>query len=148
MELKVLRTDANEHRTIGVFLLNGTNIAFTLERPSTDPVHPSIPAGRYRVSLYHSPHWEKDYPEGVPLIEGVPGRSFIEIHPANFVEQLEGCIALGEIRSDNGIARSRTVFNPFLARFVAAIHRNEDVWITVVDPKKEETVPDASPAAA
>jgi hypothetical protein len=33
-------------------------------------------------------------------IVDVPGRSYILIHPANFVSQLRGCIAVGEARMD------------------------------------------------
>ena len=35
------------------------------------------------------------FPEGVYRLDFVPNRTNIDIHPANYVEQLEGCIALG-----------------------------------------------------
>lgn len=143
MELKVKRTDVNDVRTFGVFLLNGLSYSYTLERAPNDPIHKSIPAGRYRVTLYKSPHWAADYPEGVPLVNDVPGRSFIEIHPANKVEQLEGCIALGHVKAGDEVEQSRAAYNPFRQQFLAAIARHETVWIEIVDPQKEETVPDA-----
>jgi len=50
-----------------------------------------IPEGVYECGLYHSP---KRGP--VILLEDVPCRTFIEIHPGNFVRQIEGCICVGD----------------------------------------------------
>ena len=77
--------------------VNGSLFCVTLERPAApfgDP-HPCIPAGEYRIALYHSPHFGRM----MPLLEDVPGRSGIEIHWGNFVTDFEGCIGVGASRS-------------------------------------------------
>tara|TARA_R110002020_G_scaffold475112_1_gene708649 strand:+ start:34794 stop:35201 length:408 start_codon:yes stop_codon:yes gene_type:complete len=55
----------------------------------------SIPKGEYKLAHRNSPKY------GDHLhVMGVPGRSYILIHPANYVSQLRGCIAVGEKRMD------------------------------------------------
>lgn len=62
----------------------------TLERPATGTDHLRIPAGSYRVHASQHPEHGLCYE-----LQAVPGRSAILIHPANWVRQLLGCIALG-----------------------------------------------------
>ena len=50
-----------------------------------------IPAGTYPVVLEYSPHFDAELNE----LKLVPGRSEVKIHVANYVKQLEGCIAVG-----------------------------------------------------
>lgn len=63
---------------------------FTVERPMTGD-HPCISSGTYQVEPYASPkHGD------VWQVMNVPGRSNIEIHPANLASELLGCIAVGD----------------------------------------------------
>ena len=50
-----------------------------------------IPAGTYKIRRYRSPKHGYD----VFMLVDVPGRNYIEIHPANTEEDVEGCIGLG-----------------------------------------------------
>jgi hypothetical protein len=70
---------------------------FTLELPWKDNrvVESCIPTGEYRMIHRNSPK----YGDHLHIVD-VPGRSYILIHPANFVSQLRGCIAVGEARMD------------------------------------------------
>lgn len=77
----------------------------TLERHDT-----VIPEGTYKVTLYDSPKNKRK----VPMLH-VPGRSFIEIHPANWEYQLEGCIAVGENREGFAIEHSKDTFDQMMA---------------------------------
>jgi hypothetical protein len=52
----------------------------------------AIPEGTYTAGFYESERFGRT----VLLLEGVPGRTYIEIHPANAPHQLDGCIAPGE----------------------------------------------------
>lgn len=65
----------------------------TLERPAPGLVadHTCIPAGEYDVD------WTDIHPHHNPCYEvmGVPGRTAVLIHAANWFEQLLGCIAPG-----------------------------------------------------
>ena len=65
----------------------------TLELPWMDNTRniSCIPAGEYSAKLYQS------YKNGqVVLIEGVPDRTFIEIHAGNFTRDIQGCILVGD----------------------------------------------------
>lgn len=70
---------------------------FTLELPwlNNQVAASSIPKGEYRLLHRRSPK----YGDHLHVLD-VPGRSYILIHPANFVSQLRGCIAVGEKRMD------------------------------------------------
>lgn len=61
-----------------------------------------IPQGKYKVVKRRSPKYDDHF-----HIQGVENRSYILIHPANFVYQLRGCIAVGmdlvDINSDDTI---------------------------------------------
>ena len=50
-----------------------------------------IPAGTYPLRLTYSPKFRRK----MWLVDDVPGRSGIRIHPANYWNQLQGCIAPG-----------------------------------------------------
>ena len=65
----------------------------TLERPWVQNVtrKSCVPAGTYPVVLEYSPHFDRELNE----LKLVPGRSEVKIHVANYVRQLEGCIAVG-----------------------------------------------------
>jgi hypothetical protein len=50
-----------------------------------------IPTGTYRMRRVFSPKHGYE----VFMLQDVPGRQFIELHPANTEEDVEGCIGLG-----------------------------------------------------
>lgn len=76
----------------------GMHLCVTLERPwleNKDNIS-CIPEGTYHVIQYNSPS-----KGDVWLFKNVPDRDMIEIHPANHMEQLLGCIAVGERLTEN-----------------------------------------------
>lgn len=80
-------------------------ICQSIERQKEGGVHPRIPPGRYplirrAIGATHFDHPPHNFPikyapwyKGIIEIANVPGRSSIEIHPANWASQLEGCVA-------------------------------------------------------
>ena len=105
MNLLLQRLSATEAATRGVLLRpEGTRLAYTLERPWADNAADvsCVPPGTYDLVPYASPKhgatWCLDNP-ALNVYAGpvVPagGRSYVEIHSANWATQLEGCIALG-----------------------------------------------------
>lgn len=54
-----------------------------------------IPEGIYSYQFYESPKFGK-----VILINNVPKRSMIEIHPGNFTSDIQGCILPGDAHTD------------------------------------------------
>lgn len=91
MSLTLERYIHGEKATIGRLLTEtGAMVCYTLELPKTG-LPCRIIEGIYRVAQYESPANKCR----VWLLSGVPGRSFIEIHPANYPSELKGCIAPG-----------------------------------------------------
>jgi hypothetical protein len=80
--------------TFGECALDGFFFSHSIERPWVDNEHGTscIPEGTYIAKPEFSPK------HGCILykLQDVPGRTDIEIHPANFAYQLLGCIALGK----------------------------------------------------
>jgi hypothetical protein len=91
-KLTILRQYPGHRCTSGYLAVNGTIIAYTLERPWADNAKnvSSIPAGTYPATLRydHSDLWRIE-------LQGVPGRSNIQIHVGNEPDQSMGCILVG-----------------------------------------------------
>jgi hypothetical protein len=87
MQMIVQRGPRSATAILGDLSIAGGHVCYTLERPGVE-----IPAGTYPVTLYFSPHFGRL----MPLLEGVPGRSYIEIHFGNYPRQSDGCILVGE----------------------------------------------------
>jgi hypothetical protein len=91
----------------------------TLELPwrNNERGRSHIPRGRYVAIRHNSPKFGK-----CVHVQGVKGRSEILIHPANYVEQLQGCIAVGRFLKDvdgdgaaDDINLSRTVMDELMS---------------------------------
>ena len=91
MKLTLERYIHGENATIGRLLTElGVMVCYALELPKIG-LPCRIVEGIYQVAQYESPANKCR----VWLLSGVPGRSFIEIHPANYPSELRGCIAPG-----------------------------------------------------
>ena len=94
----LIRTSLTPHNTLGLLLvLDGADIVFqckTLELPWMDNQKniSCVPPGSYPVVFEWSPRFQQNLWE----LKDVPGRSEVKIHVANFVDQLQGCIAIGD----------------------------------------------------
>lgn len=77
----------------------------------------AMPTGRFELVLYHSPKHGL-----VPLFLNVPQFEYTEIHGANHSNQLLGCVAVGKIRTADGVATCA----PVLQRIVAVMQTSED----------------------
>jgi hypothetical protein len=85
--------------TIGELLVEGLHFCWTLELPWKGNEHDvsCIPVGTYRVQMLPSDHFKRL----MPHVQNVPGRTAVEIHPANKVTDLLGCIGVGDTRGPN-----------------------------------------------
>jgi len=99
MKKKMLLTRlfSDEKHTLGIlYVLRGTEILFsckTLELPDKGnaPRVSRVPEGTYPIVLERSAAFKMHLWE----LKNVPNRSEAKIHAANYVRQLEGCIAVG-----------------------------------------------------
>jgi hypothetical protein len=93
---------------------DGKFFCYTLERP-VDGDHPCIPAGSYKVTIdwHHPMDLEKRY--RCPELLDVPDRSQIQIHIANRVVELLGCIAPGERIGADCVEESGAAFRRLMA---------------------------------
>jgi hypothetical protein len=97
-KVKLIRQWTNEKESIGYLSVvdeKGMPIfaSIALERGDLDNRKnvSNIPAGTYPLKLTYSPKFKRK----MWLVDKVPGRSGIRIHPANYWNQLQGCIAPG-----------------------------------------------------
>lgn len=88
-----------------------------------------IPSGKYKAIKHVSPKFGNCL-----WIKNVPNRSEILIHPANYVQQLLGCIALGnkhiDINRDGlmDVADSKTTVNKLLNLIEGKEIEVEIIW--------------------
>lgn len=118
MLIKIARNKFSDRSTLGKIFIDGAFHCFSLERALKDPDHCAIPEGIYDMEWYDSPHNHLT----VPLLKNVPGREMIEIHPANFPEQLAGCIAPGMSVGDDCVNQSRDAWSSL----VMQMHQAKD----------------------
>jgi hypothetical protein len=100
--ISILRTNFSDKQTLGkLFVLDENSKilfeCFTLELPwkNNQKQISCIPAGIYRIR----PRVSAKYGNHLHILD-VPKRDFILIHEANYVHQLQGCIAVGQKLSD------------------------------------------------
>lgn len=88
--LRRLRSD--DGGTFGELIMGGERLCVTCERPwiNNENGISCIPPGVYPVTRFLSPHNGDCF-----LLHDVPGRDMIEIHSANFMLELKGCISPG-----------------------------------------------------
>ena len=77
----------------------------------------AMPLGRFKIVLYNSPKHGV-----VPLFLDVPQFEYTEFHGANHANQLLGCVAVGKVRTSDGVANCQ----PVLQRIVAMMQSAED----------------------
>ena len=102
MNLRLVRRWFTDESTIGELDVDGSFLCYILE----DPIAQAIPGGTYRVQITYSPRFHRM----LPLIEDVPGREGIRIHPGNTAADTTGCLLPGMERGENIVRRSREAF--------------------------------------
>lgn len=114
-ELELNRKTYTELSTSGELSIDETFECYAIECPkeSYEGSHVCIPAGTYSIEKYFSP----DHGFEVPLLQNVPGRTNIEIHPSNWSinpdtkkAYLLGCIAVGTSKDPDVVYNSKVAF--------------------------------------
>jgi hypothetical protein len=127
MHLLLRRHPATDGAILGDLFFDGTRECFTLEREDL-----AIPLGRYRVTITKSQRFGRM----LPLVNGVPDRSGIRIHPGNTEHDTEGCILVGRTATlgTGTIGESRLAMDALQAKLAWGIARGEQVWLTIEAP--------------
>ena len=129
MNLVLQRTYFKEG-TNGALFNNDRFVGFTIELPWKENKKQvsCIPEGIYELRPRYSEKFKHHL-----VLENVPNRSLILIHPANDAnKELQGCIA--PVSSLTGIAKglqSRVVFQKVLSACYQAFDRKEKVTLTI-----------------
>ena len=124
---RVITTDEG---ILGVLHSNGSPMAVTLERPWKDNKawESCIPFGMYPLTrldkskAFNYPHY---------LLEGVPDRTFIKIHVANYPSELHGCIGVGSYFANGAIAVSKS--RKAMEHVMWALDRHEKLALNIRD---------------
>ncbi len=135
------RLTQTEHATYGQLIdADHAVIACTLELAWKNNQRgvSCIPAGQYICRRRYSPK------HGYELfgIEGVPGRSDIEIHIGNTPKDSLGCVLVGtrfgEVRGEHGVLDSRKAFG----RLMDLMRDVMTFPLTVIDPTEQQVAAD------
>jgi len=133
MELLLNRRPSSRGVTLGeLYTDGGVFVAFSLEPDADDADHPAIPVGRYPVTITPSLRFRRM----LPLIEHVPHRQGIRVHPGNDARDTDGCILLGLAQVNDGIEHSREACQRFQSLIALPLAKGEDVWLTVQQQPK------------
>lgn len=102
-KVKIFRTDKSDKETLGVLSVDNF-VCKTLELPWKDNANSisCFTPGKYLCKHTRSNSFSASQGKDVFTYEitGVPGRSGVRIHSANYVSELRGCIALGDAHKD------------------------------------------------
>lgn len=121
------RLESSDQGTFGVIEWDGMRL-FSGELPWRDNASnfSCIPAGTYECVQTYSNRFRRN----LYLVEKVPGRTGVRIHPANFMGdisklmlcQLNGCIALGEKIGVMESQKAVLVSRPAVEKFEKALN--------------------------
>lgn len=109
---------------MGILFINDVYTCATLE--NADKI---IPTGFYHVRLTMSPK----FGEILPLLDHVPGRDGIRIHPGNTAKDSSGCILVGLDDKPAQLRQSRKTFNALREQLLEAVQQREDIYIDIQD---------------
>jgi hypothetical protein len=119
MIVELIRLETSkEFGTIGVLSINKQVFCMTIECPWVDnkPFHSCIPTGQYTCSRVNSRKFGECFE-----VKGVTNRWHILFHIANHVDDIQGCIGLGEKvgslgKYDRAVLNSTDTFSKFMKK--------------------------------
>jgi len=136
MLLKIKRTKPTPTTQCGRLLIDGEYFCDTIENADK-----MIPLGFYPIRVTYSPKFD----ELLPLVDNVPSRTGIRIHPGNTWRDSTGCILVGETPPDPldkgeipRLLSSRKTFNALRERLLTAQHNREAIFLDIVDASPQK----------
>lgn len=101
IEAELIRSNIGTRGILGEMTVRRNNVEAivlqTLERPWLDNQHviSCVPSARYQVIWNVSRRFGSKFSDVMPLLEFVPNRAGVRIHPGNTVTDSDGCILVG-----------------------------------------------------
>ena len=141
--LTLIRKFFTDNSTIGELLIGMDHQCWCLEDTCRDAGvkiygKTAIPPGRYELALYNSTR-NKGF---VPLLLGVPGFEYVEMHVGNYPKDTNGCILIGSTRFDDQpdcIFDSRIAFKALMDKLEPAF-KSGKVYLEIVGSRKQPYV--------
>lgn len=136
MNLRLEREPTVDEKTFGSLYIDGQFYCYTIEdamRPVKIAGRTAIPLGTYQVIITPSVRFKRK----LPLLLNVPNYVGVRIHPGNTIEDTDGCILPGLIKTPSGVGQSRLAFEPLLARLERAPGPH---WITICLQDSKPTI--------
>ena len=138
MNIELYRNTFTRKSTSGILLVNNIFECYSLEDTNRNLEsggtkilgETCIPKGKYRIELYDSPKHGK---ETLQLVN-VPQFSNVQIHGGNKPDDTEGCILVGNERSEDHpdwISKSQNALMGLKSRVIPVIRSGMEVWITI-----------------
>lgn len=135
MNLHLAREESRNGCTFGHLSIDGVPFCLTLEDQVRElpgvPVatwkiygETAIPAGRYRVTLRHSPRFGRI----MPHVEDVEGYTGILLHWGSYIKDTHGCPLVGRYRGDGWLGKSKVTFDDLMSVLSDA---KDEMWLTV-----------------
>ncbi|MDB4726362.1 DUF5675 family protein [bacterium] len=126
--------ESHSSGTMGILGLNGSVFSHTLELPNMNnrPHKSCIPPGNYVLIRVPSDNYGETFEVQGDKILGV--RTLIRVHPANKIQELRGCIALGYSLNDF-LAPQRKLVNsrPAWQKFMDIMDGHDIAKLTITE---------------
>jgi len=129
LDIYRLKDHGQDHGTFSRWTIDGLPFCMGVELPwrNNEPDVSCIPAGTYYAGLIESGKHGTVYE-----LRGVPQRTDIQIHSANFASQLKGCLAPGKkIDTFKGGKRGVTFSKVTLGMLMERMGRDEEIQVCV-----------------
>lgn len=124
LELILQRETPDGKAILGRITECGRFVCYSLEGPTV-----AIPPGVYSVEMTYSPEFHRP----LPLLDGVPGRSCIRIHPGNTTVDTKGCILVGNQHIGVTLGDSRVASDALNDLIQKAITEGRAVTIQILE---------------
>jgi len=135
MKLELIRT-YYANGTNGDLLLNGDKVCSTIELPwkNNTPKISCIPEGEYELRKRYSQRFGNHF-----ILIGVPGRSYILMHPANdALKELKGCIAPVSFLTEEGRgSKSRMALEKISKVICPLLEKGNKIFLTIQSKRDE-----------
>lgn len=137
MQLELRRDRFNSECTTGRLMINGIFECYTLEdvvREDGRKIYgeTAIPAGKYVIDITMSPRFKVM----MPILLAVEGFEGIRIHPGNNASHTEGCLLVGQDRTDTSIGRSVAAYDALFRKLRSAKNRGEKIEVNIINMKE------------